>query len=48
MSDQAVLAKDERLDKMTLLVSVPIKSLRTFQKLENVNPVFKIFRNHRK
>ena len=57
MSDQAVLAKDERLDKMTLLVSVPIKSLiGTFQKfpyhrpirVQNMNPASKIFHNHKK
>ena len=55
MSDQGVLAKDGRLKKMTLLVSVPIKSLiRTFQKfpyhkpvrVQNMNLASKIFHNH--
>ena len=55
MSDQVVLAKDERLEKMTLLVSVPIKSLiGTFQKfpyhkpirVQNMKPASKIFHNH--
>ena len=33
MSDQTLLAKDERQEKMTLLISVPIKSpLGTSQK----------------
>ena len=32
MSDQCVLDKDGRLEKMILLVSVPIKSLGTLQK----------------
>ena len=56
MSDQALLAKDERLEKMTLLVSVPIKSLiGTFQKfpyhkpiwvVQNMKPANTIFHNH--
>ena len=54
MSDQGVLAKDGRLEKMTLLVSVLIKSLRTFQKfpyhkpirVQSMNPASKIFHNH--
>ena len=40
MSDQGVLAKDGRLEKMTLLVSVPIKSLiGTFQKFPYHKPI---------
>ena len=40
MSDQGVLAKDGRLEKMTLLVSVPIKSLiGTFQKFPYHRPI---------
>ena len=56
LSDQTLLAKDERLEEMTLLISVPIKSLiGTFQKfpyqtlirvIQNMKPDNTIFHNH--
>ena len=54
--DEALLAKDGRLEKMTLLISVPIKSLiGTFQKfpyhkpirvVQNMKPANTIFHDH--